>query len=98
MASRSRIRVIGSLLGTAVVCLVAGCSSVPTTPEAGRPTQGQAQRHEAPRLSREGDSGFTVTEVVRIDSDVRRDYQRALSLLQTGQPDEGIALLESVVD
>lgn len=85
------------LLGAVALILIAGCSSAPAAPEQAKPDRRAAQDHEPPRLSREGDSGFTVTEVVRIDSDVRRDYQQALTLLQTDRLDEGIDLLESVV-
>jgi tetratricopeptide (TPR) repeat protein len=40
--------------------------------------------------------GFTIFEEANIGSDVRADYDRALVLLQHGQLDEGIELLESV--
>ena len=42
--------------------------------------------------------GFTITEDSRISGDVRSDYDRAMTLLASGQADEGIALLESVVN
>jgi Flp pilus assembly protein TadD len=45
-----------------------------------------------------GAHGFTVSEVVRIDSDVRRDYQQAAFLLEAGQFEAGAELLESVVE
>lgn len=86
------------LFGTALLILIAGCSSVSTTSETGRAARGAAQGHESPRLAREGDLGFTLTEVVRIDSDVRRDYQQALTLLQSDRLDAGIPMLESVVE
>lgn len=43
-------------------------------------------------------TGFTVSEVVRIDSDVRRDYQQAAFLLEAGQFEAGAELLQSVVE
>jgi len=46
----------------------------------------------------DGAYGFTVSETVRISSDVRSDYQRAVLLLETDQLSEGIELLESVVE
>lgn len=46
----------------------------------------------------DGAYGFTVSETVRITSDVRSDYQRAVLLLETDQLSEGIELLESVVE
>lgn len=42
--------------------------------------------------------GFTITEEARIGGDVRADYETALSYLQQGRHDEGIALLEQVAD
>lgn len=40
--------------------------------------------------------GFTITEEARIGGDVRADYETAVSYLQQGRQDEGIALLEQV--
>ena len=40
--------------------------------------------------------GFTITEEARIGGDVRADYETALSYLQQGRHEEGIALLEQV--
>jgi len=40
--------------------------------------------------------GFTITEEARIGGDVRADYEAAVSYLQQGRHDEGIALLEQV--
>ena len=42
--------------------------------------------------------GFTITEEARIGGDVRADYETALSYLQQGRHDEGIALLERVAE
>jgi Flp pilus assembly protein TadD len=40
--------------------------------------------------------GFTITEEAQIGGDVRIEYETALSFLQQGRQDEGIALLERV--
>ncbi len=40
--------------------------------------------------------GFTITEEAQIGGDVRIEYETALSFLQQGRHDEGIALLERV--
>ncbi|MEJ2086983.1 MAG: tetratricopeptide repeat protein [Gammaproteobacteria bacterium] len=50
------------------------------------------------RVEIDGAFGFTVTEVVRIGSDVRNDYQRATILLQQDRIEEGISVLETVVE
>ena len=42
--------------------------------------------------------GFTITEDSRVSGDVRSDYDRAMELLGRGELDEGIALLETVVE
>ena len=41
--------------------------------------------------------GFTISEPVTVSDTVRMDYDNALLLLEQGQTDEGIALLERVV-
>ncbi len=40
--------------------------------------------------------GFTITEEKKIDSDIRLDYDQALSLLEQGRHDQGVTLLEAV--
>jgi Flp pilus assembly protein TadD len=42
--------------------------------------------------------GFTITEKARISANVRLDYNQALTLLEQGRFEEGIALLELVAD
>ena len=42
--------------------------------------------------------GFTIKEPVSVSDAVRADYDRALLLFEQGQLDDGIALLESVVE
>ncbi|MGD8829294.1 MAG: tetratricopeptide repeat protein [Pseudomonadales bacterium] len=85
-------------LAGAVLLFAVGCASTGSGPDtkAGKASE-PAKSHPMPTLSRDGDLGFSVTEVVRIDSDVRRDYQQALGLLHAGQLEAGIDLLESVV-
>jgi Flp pilus assembly protein TadD len=42
------------------------------------------------------DVGFTITEDVAVEDDVRLDYNQAVRYLQQGRHDEGIAILEAV--
>ena len=42
--------------------------------------------------------GFTITEEARIGGDVRADYEIAVSYLEQGRHDEGIAILEQVAE
>lgn len=97
MRSESPLRSRLALAG-AVLLLAAGCASTGSAPDTKTAKTPEPEKsHPMPTLSRDGDLGFSVTEVVRIDSDVRRDYQQALGLLRSGQLQAGIDLLESVV-
>lgn len=42
------------------------------------------------------ETGFTITQDLRVDGDVRADFERAMALLEQTRYDEGIALLEQV--
>jgi Flp pilus assembly protein TadD len=42
--------------------------------------------------------GFTITEAVSMSDALRTDYERALALLGAGNLEQGIALLETVVE
>jgi Flp pilus assembly protein TadD len=79
--------------------LNAGCAGTGST---SRPDEGNestpSSETAGPVLEADGEFGFTVTEVVRIDSDVRTDYQNAVALLRQNRLDEGITLLEAVVE
>ena len=66
--------------------LVAACA---TTSEPVRPPVNVQIQEEV---------GFTITEEARIGGDVRAEYEIALSYLQQGRHDEGIALLEQVAE
>jgi Flp pilus assembly protein TadD len=50
------------------------------------------------RIEVQDEVGFTITEEAHIGGDVRTDYEMALSYLQQGRDDEGIALLEQVAE
>lgn len=65
--------------------LLAGCA---TTESTGPSAQIEIQE----------DVGFTITENAHISGNVRSDYDAALVLLEQGQPEEGLALLEAVVE
>ncbi len=59
-------------------------------------TTGSSRTHA--RIKIQDQVGFTITEKARISSNVRSDYGQALTLLEQGRHDEGIALLELVAD
>jgi Flp pilus assembly protein TadD len=50
------------------------------------------------RVEIQEDVGFTIVEEARISNDVRIDYDQALILLEQGQIEAGISILESVVE
>ncbi len=52
--------------------------------------------HKPARIEIQEQLGFTITEKARISANVRLDYNEALTLLDQGRIDEGIALLELV--
>jgi Flp pilus assembly protein TadD len=79
-------RPIKHILLALFVTLVAACA---TTSEPVRPPANIEIQEEV---------GFTITEEARIGGDVRADYEEALSYLQQGRHDEGIALLERVAE
>lgn len=59
-------------------------------------TTGSSRTHA--RIKIQDQVGFTITEKARISSNVRSDYGQALTLIEQGRRDEGIALLEVVAD
>lgn len=93
-----RPRSTRAVLVLATAAFVAACASAPSVdkPVAVKTTVLPAEKDRA-RVQVDGELGFTVTEVVHADADVRSDYQRALALLAQNRADEGIAMLESVV-
>lgn len=50
------------------------------------------------RVEFQQDVGFTIVEDARISSDVRIEYDAALILLEQGRHEQGVALLEAVVE
>jgi Flp pilus assembly protein TadD len=50
------------------------------------------------RVEIQEEVGFTIVEEARISNDVRVDYDQALILLEQGQIEAGISILESVVE
>jgi tetratricopeptide (TPR) repeat protein len=58
----------------------------------------ETKTRRAAKIEPDGDYGFTLSEVVRIGSDVRRDYQQGVALLEGGQLEAGVRVLESVVE
>lgn len=64
---------------------VSGCA---TSPSSRSPATIEVQEH----------IGFTITEEARISSDVRSDYDNALIYLENNRLDQGVPMLEAVVE
>ena len=70
----------------AIVAILAACNTT-------------AVRKTSPaRIDTPDAYSFTITEQTRIDSKVRGDYDRAMTLLEQGDATEGIELLEQVAE
>ena len=89
----------------ALSLLLFGCASGGSTgPDQSRASgetsreRAETKTRRAAKIELDGDYGFTLSEVVRIGSDVRRDYQQGVALLESGQLEAGERVLESVVE
>lgn len=71
-------------LAATATCLVCACATS-TTPRPGK-------------LEVQDDSGFTISDPVRVSSRVRGDFEEALRLIEDEQYEGGIALLEAVTE
>jgi Flp pilus assembly protein TadD len=58
----------------------------------------ESARTPAARIEIQESVGFTITEEARISSDVRVDYDQALKLLEQGEVEQGIRMLEAVIE
>jgi Flp pilus assembly protein TadD len=54
--------------------------------------------HAPARIEIQEQVGFTITEKVRISSNVRADYETALAFLEQGRHEQGVALLQAVAE
>jgi Flp pilus assembly protein TadD len=80
--------------GARPAALRRACAVAVTAAAAACATSGASPAPDEPR----GESGFTVTERVRVDSEVRADFERAVRLLEQEQYEAGIALLVEVTE
>ena len=77
------------ILLCSVAMILAACNTT-STRQARAPVPAEIQVEEA--------IGFTIVESVRIDGDVRVDYDRAHDLLEQGRLNDAVKLLEAVVE
>ena len=72
-----------AVLSTLLLLVLSACATTET-------------KRSPARIEIQEEVGFTITEDARIDGNVRADYEEALTYLEQGRHEEGIALLESV--
>ena len=77
------LRKFALMAAVAIICSACGSSTAKRTPA---------------RIEIQEAVGFTITEEEKIGNDIRLDYDQALTLLEQGRHDQGIALLESVAE
>jgi Flp pilus assembly protein TadD len=93
-----RINRIRSSIALLILMALTGCATTENpSSNAGR-TDHSDESRETSTLITVDDHGFTVSETVKIGSDVRNDYQQASILLQQGRLADGIELLKSVTE
>ncbi len=66
-------------------CIISACATTDSS-------------HTPARIEIQEQVGFTITEKVRISSNVRADYEEALTHLQQGRHEQGVALLQAVAE
>jgi Flp pilus assembly protein TadD len=86
------MRMRHTLLLCGAALALAACSATPTQQVQTAPTPLPAD------IRVEESIGFTIVETAEIDGNVRLDYERALGLLGQGRINDGIAVLETVVE
>lgn len=72
-------------VSSVVACLLCACATTQST-------------RTPVRIEIQESVGFTITEEARISSNVRTEYELALTLLEQGRHAEGVALLETVAE
>lgn len=89
----------------AIAWLIAGCASTTGPGGAGVDAQAGADEPVARERSRRDvaeiatdETGFTITEQLRISGEARADYQLALQDLEQGRYEQGIAGLRDVIE
>ena len=85
-ANLETVRLPGKLILGAAALSICACATTKSTEPA------------APRVEVQQEVGFTITEEARISGSTRADYEEALLYLEQGRHEEGIALLEKVVE
>jgi len=93
----------GTVLALAVLALMLlwGCAGAPASPEpANRQTPMAVSAAPGPGVGRltDGREGFYINEKCNLDAETRQVFDRAVALLEAGDFQGGIPLLETVVE
>lgn len=95
---RARTRVGCTLLVMALTVL-AGCAVGPRTAKPKAPSPISAPVAKGPTVTRlqDGREGFVISEPSRLDARARSDFQRAVGLLQSGEYNQAVGLLQHII-
>jgi Flp pilus assembly protein TadD len=85
----SPLRTCRTALGVAGALMLIACATT-------APPVGKASKHAEAAGIQQDESGFTLTEDVRVGADVRTDYDNAIRLLEQKQYEQGIPLLVKI--
>lgn len=89
---------------TVFLMVIAGCAAAPSNTSEGRQradsaveTPRERSRRDYPEIETD-ESGFTITEQLRISGEARADYQAALQILRQERYEQGIAMLLDITE
>lgn len=89
---------------TVFLMVIAGCAAAPSSTTEGRQradsaveTPRERSRRDYPEIETD-ESGFTITEQLRISGEARADYQAALQVLRQERYEQGIAMLLDITE
>ena len=110
-SSQSPRRVVATAMSCALLAMLAGCAATSPTSRQSPDSvaDGQQRSDDVARVSRErsrrdypeieaDETGFTITEQLRISGEARADYQAALQILRQERYEQGISMLLDIVE
>ena len=88
----------GWVILAVVLPVLSGCATDGTV--APEPVVQEASVTQGPTVAQlaDGRKGFVITEVPQLDDAARRDFQRAVAMLNDGQNEQAVDLLEKVIE
>lgn len=108
---RQSRRVIATVISCALLAILAGCAATSSTSRQAQSSIADEQQgsDDVARVPRErsrrdypeieaDETGFTITEQLRISGEARADYQAALQILRQERYEQGIGMLLDIVE